>query len=180
VAAGSALGKQAKAIMDAGHLVPDDVMIGIVRDALSSPDAWRGFILDGFPRTVPQAEGLCRLFGELGISRYMVLNFTGSSEEIVLRLSSRLMCRSEGKIFNARTDGLTEASRCPDCGGELYQRDDDRPETVRRRLEVYATATAPLLDFYRAKGVLFTVDGMKPIDAVKEEITRLLRDAGGA
>jgi adenylate kinase len=178
VAEGSPLGKQAKAIMDAGHLVSDDVMAGIVRDALSSDRASRGFILDGFPRTVPQAEALGRLFEELGISRYIVLNFTGDNEEIIRRLSSRWMCRNEGKIFNARSDSLKEGARCPDCGGELYQRDDDRPETVRKRLQVYATATAPLLEFYGRKGVLLTVDGMNSIDAVNRKIALLLRDAG--
>jgi adenylate kinase len=179
-AAGTALGKRAKAIMDAGQLVPDDVMVALVRDALTSSPASRGFILDGFPRTLPQAQALSRLFEELGIRKYYVLNFEADNEEIIRRLASRLMCRNEGKIFNAEADQISEGARCPDCGGALYQRDDDRPETVRKRLQVYQTATAPLLEFYRERGVIFTIDGMNSIDVVNREITILLRDAEGA
>ncbi len=173
-AEGTELGKKAKAIMDAGQLVPDDVMIGIVRDVLGSPPASRGFVLDGFPRTLAQAQALEVIFHELGIGDYRVLNFEVDDEEIVRRLGNRLMCSTEGKIFNRETDGISPGGRCPNCGGELVQRDDDRPETVRKRLQVYHAQTAPVIEFYRAAGVVVTVDGAKPVDGVHREIRELL------
>jgi adenylate kinase len=176
VAAGTQFGKKAKSIMDAGQLVPDDIMIGIVRDALSSSRAARGFILDGFPRTVPQAEALAGLFDHLGIRTYTVLNLEADDEEIIRRLGNRIMCRNEGKIFNREMDGISAGDRCPSCGGSLYQRDDDRAETVRERLLVYHSTTRPLLDYYDGRGVMITVDGMNSIDIVNREIQILLND----
>lgn len=173
-AEGTVLGKKAKAIMDAGQLVPDDVMIGIVRDVLGSPRASRGFVLDGFPRTLEQAQALEVIFRELEIGDYRVLNFEVDDEEIIRRLGNRLMCSTEGRIFNRETDGISAGGRCPNCGGELVQRDDDRPETVRKRLQVYHAQTAPVIEFYRASGVVVTVDGAKPVDRVHREIRELL------
>ncbi len=173
-AEGTELGKQAKAIMDAGRLVPDDVMIGIVRDVLGSPLTARGFVLDGFPRTLEQARALAVIFRDLGIEDYRVLNFEVDDEEIVRRLGNRLMCGTEGKIFNRETDGISPGGQCPSCGGVLVQRDDDRPETVRKRLQVYHAQTAPVIGFYRAAGVVVTVDGTKPVDTVHREIRELL------
>src|SRR5512135_1112187 len=118
-AEGTVLGKKAKATMDAGQLVPDDVMIGIVRDVLGSPRASRGFVLDGFIRTLEQAQALEGIFWEMGIGDYRVLNFEVDDEEIIRRLGNRLMCSTEGRIFNRETDGIAAGGRCPNCGGQL-------------------------------------------------------------
>jgi adenylate kinase len=175
-AEGTELGKKAKAIMDAGHLVPDDVMIGIVRQVLGSSRAAAGFVLDGFPRTQDQAKALAKIFRDLGIAKYWVLNLEADDEEIIRRLGSRLVCRTEGRIFNSETDGLALDARCPECGGELMQRDDDRPETVRKRLQVYHAQTAPVIELYRAAGIVADVDGTNSIDVVHREIRALLND----
>jgi adenylate kinase len=175
-AEGTELGKRAKAIMDAGRLVPDDVMIGIVRQVLGSPRVAAGFVLDGFPRTRDQAEALAAIFKDLKITKYWVLNIEVDDEELISRLGSRLVCRTEGRIFNRETDGLAPDARCPECGGELVQRDDDRPETVRKRLQVYHEQTAPVIESYRAAGVVVDVDGTNSIDVVHREIRALLND----
>jgi adenylate kinase len=164
VANGTELGKKAKVIMDVGKLVPDDVMIGLVRGVLGSPLASTGFILDGFPRTLNQARALTQMFEELRIRDYRVLNIEVSNEEIIRRLSTE-------------TDGVAAGSPCPDCGGELYQRDDDQPETVRHRLEVYSIQTSPILKFYKDLGVELTVNGMDTVENVHRNITRLLQSA---
>lgn len=175
-AQGTDLGKKAKAIMDAGQLVPDEVMIGIVREVLSSPRAARGFVLDGFPRTRDQAKALAVIFRDLGIGQYWVLNFEVDDEEIIRRLGNRLVCAREGRIFNREADGLSPGARCPECGGELVQRDDDRPETVRKRLQVYYVQTAPVIEYYRAAGAVLDVDGTNSVDIVHREIRALLSD----
>ncbi len=174
VAAGTALGKKAKSIMDAGRLVPDDVMIGIVREVLTSPKVQNGFILDGFPRTVDQAKALATLFDELHIRNYKVINFHVDNAEIIRRLGSRLMCVNDGNIYNKLTDGVTAESPCPECGGKLIQRDDDKEETVRKRLEIYHSTTKPVLEFYKERGVIVQLDGMTSIESVHEEIKQLV------
>ena len=173
-AAGTELGKKAKAIMSAGQLVPDDVMIGIVHEVLASPENTRGFILDGFPRTLAQAKALSATFDELDIDDYKVINFEVDDEEIVRRLGNRLVCRKDGKIFNTEMDGVTVVTPCPHCGGELYQRDDDKEETVRKRLKVYHISTAPVIEYYKAGGVVVNIDGTSSIDVVNREIKMLL------
>jgi adenylate kinase len=175
-AEGTVLGKKAKAIMDAGQLVPDDVMIGIVRTVLASSRAAGGFVLDGFPRTRDQTKALTGIFRELNIEKYWVLNLEVDDEEIIRRLGNRVMCRTEGRIFNRETDELAPDARCPECGGELVQRDDDKPETVRKRLQVYYAQTAPVIEFYRTAGVVVDVDGTNSIDVVHREIRVLLHD----
>lgn len=179
-AAGTKIGLEAKSIMDAGRLVPDEVMVGIVREALSDATAAHGFILDGFPRTLPQARSLEGIFAGLGIMAYRVVNLEVEDEEIVQRLGNRIICRNDGKIFNAGLDGVTLSSPCPACGGPLFQRADDQAETVRERLRVYHRTTQPLIDFYDQKGILLTVDGMNSIDVVNREIRLLLTDAQDA
>lgn len=174
VAEGTELGKKAKAIMDAGQLVPDDVMIEIVRVVLTSPKVAKGFILDGFPRTVDQAKALSGLFDELGIKNYKVINFEVNADEVIRRLSARLMCTRDGKIFNKLTDGVTLKTPCPSCGGKLMQRDDDKPETVRKRLKVYHSSTEPVFDFYKKRGVIVDVDGMAAIESVNDDIRALI------
>jgi adenylate kinase len=173
-AAGTELGKKAKAIMSAGQLVPDDVMIGIVREVLASPQNARGFILDGFPRTLAQAKALSKSFDDLNIGDYKVINFEVDDEEIVRRLNNRLVCRKDGKIFNAEMDGVMIGTPCPNCGGELYQRDDDKEDTVRKRLKVYHISTAPVIEYYKAAGVVVNIDGTSSIDVVNREIKMLL------
>lgn len=174
VNAGTGLGLKAKAIMDAGQLVPDDVMIGIVREALTAPGMGKGFILDGFPRTLQQARDLSRLFAELKIGDYKVVMFDVDDEEIIRRLANRVMCSKDGKIFGIESDGVSPGAPCPVCGGKLIQRDDDKEETVRKRLKVYHTTTAPLMDYYREIGEVYTVDGTGSIDLVHREIKLML------
>jgi adenylate kinase len=176
VAKGTSVGKKAKAIMDEGHLVPDDLMITIVREALSGPAASKGFILDGFPRTLPQAKALSALFEELGITSYKVIEFDVDEEEVIRRLSSRLMCPKEGTIFGAQTDVLTIDSPCPQCGSPLTQRDDDKESTVRHRLRVYRVSTAPVIHYFDALGVVYRVDGTGSVDVVNREIKLLLEE----
>jgi len=160
--------------MDGGQLVPDSVMIEIVRDALAAPTAQRGFILDGFPRTVPQAEALAGIFRDLGIASYTVVNIEVDTEEIVRRLGTRVLCIKEGKIFNSELDDVRAGQPCPSCGTPLTQRDDDRPETVRQRLSVYHDKSAPVLQYYERLGVVRTVDGTSSIDVVNREIRALI------
>jgi adenylate kinase len=174
VTAKTAVGKQAQQLMDGGQLVPDSVMIKIVRDALAAPTAQRGFILDGFPRTVPQAEALAGIFRDLGIASYTVVNIEVDTEEIVRRLGTRVLCIKEGKIFNSELDDVRTGQPCPSCGTPLTQRDDDRPETVRQRLSVYHHKSAPVLQYYERLGVVRTVDGTSSIDVVNREIRALI------
>jgi adenylate kinase len=174
IGAGTELGKKAQAIMAAGRLVSDDIMVGIVREVLSAPNAGKGFILDGFPRTLEQAKALSTIFDELHISDYKVINFAVDNEEIIRRLTSRLVCLNDGKIFNIETDNVSAATPCPTCGGRLVQRDDDRAETVRKRLEIYDSATAPVIEYYKQRGVVLNVDGTQAIDLVNREIKRLI------
>jgi adenylate kinase len=178
VAGGTEVGRKAKALMDAGQLVPDDVMIQIVRDALDSPSVAQGFLLDGFPRTPEQAEALSAIFKQKGIKACRVITFEADTEEIVRRLSSRLSCPNDGFIFNSRTGSLKAGSPCPECGTPLVQRADDSEETVRHRLTVYANKTAPVLEYYEKAGLALHIDATMPIDKVTETIKSLLKEAG--
>ena len=163
------LGKKAKSVMDAGNLVSDDIMIGIIREVLASAKCRNGFILDGFPRTVPQAKALSLLLKELSISLDTVINIEVDEEEIVRRLGKRLTCNQCGKIFS-----LDEEVKCPSCGGELYQRDDDKPETIRKRLKVYAQSTFPVKDYYKEAGLLSTINGVGEVDEINKKILGIL------
>jgi adenylate kinase len=171
------LGMKAKSIMESGGLVPDDLMIGIVREELSAPAARRGFILDGFPRTLTQAKALTELFDELNMNGYQVINFGVDDEEIVKRLSSRLVCSNDGSIFNGLIDDVTSGSPCPKCGAPLIQRDDDREETIRKRLGVYHTTTKPLVEYYRKEAIVHDLNGLGKISEVQAELRRLVRTA---
>jgi adenylate kinase len=175
-ASGSKLGKQAKIIMDAGQLVPDEVMIGIIREVLDSPEVQKGFILDGFPRTLEQAKALSGIFDELGIADFKVVNFEVDDDEIIHRLNNRMVCDRTGRIYNAEFDGLNLGDPCPECGGRLVQRDDDREETVRKRLKIYHSTTKPLIEFYKEIGVVVNVDGTGSIDVVNREIKMMVTD----
>ena len=173
VADGTPLGLEAKRFMDAGELVPDEVVIGLVRDRLAKPDADVGFILDGFPRTVVQAEALDAALDELGKAIDLALAVVVDPEVIVGRLTARRTCKACGKIttISALVDGA-----CPYCGGEVYQRDDDNEATVRNRLDVYERSTAPLIAYYAERGVLVEVDGDRPVDEVWQDAQAVLED----
>lgn len=174
VTAGTELGRKAKSIMDAGQLVSDDIMVGIIRDVLSSKKCASGFILDGFPRTVPQAEALNALLIELKLTIDSVINMDVKEESIVDRLSKRLTCRSCGKIYNVTIDAIPKGAKCPKCGGELYLRDDDKPETIKKRLQVYSVSTAPVKEYYQRSGLLRDVDASGTVEEVSAAIVALL------
>ena len=170
VANSTSLGIKAKAVMDAGQLVSDDIMIGIIREVLGSERSRNGFILDGFPRTVPQATALTALLKELGIAINAVVNMEIDETEVVRRLGQRITCRNCGKIFNLGVDALDDPHVCPNCGGELYQREDDRPETVLKRLRVYADSTSPVKEYYSNSGVLKNINGIGSVNDVNAAI----------
>ena len=169
VANGTQLGLEAKKYMDAGELVPDSVVIGLVKDRLGEDDTARGFILDGFPRTVAQAEALDAELTSLGKVIEAAVAVNVDPEIIVARLTSRRTCRDCGAITS-----VSSGETCPKCGGELYLRDDDNETTVRNRLEVYARSTAPLVDYYRGKGVLHEVDGDRAVEVVFDDVRTAL------
>ena len=172
VAAGTPLGREAKRIMETGALVPDEVMIGLIADRLRQPDAASGFILDGFPRTIAQAEALERLLKDLGQSLDGVVFFDVAEPELLRRLTGRRLCRQCQTAFHVTSAPPQREGVCDRCGGELYQRDDDSEATVRHRLGVYARQTAPLLDYYRGRGLLTSVKGEGAIETIREAIRR--------
>jgi adenylate kinase len=169
------LGKQAKAYMDAGDLVPDEVTVAMVQDRLSEPDATRGFLLDGFPRTVPQAVQLDDILSELDAKLDVVLELVVDDGEVVRRLSGRRTCRNCGHIWHVDFDPPSMEGTCDNCGGELFQRDDDQAETIRHRLDVYYEQTAPLIGYYAERGILVGIDAMGPVDDVTERASAALR-----
>ena len=172
-ASGTALGRAAKAYMDKGALVPDDVIIGMIAERLRAPDARQGFLLDGFPRTIAQAEGLERLLKDLGQPLERVIYFDVAEPELMRRLTGRRVCRSCGHSFHVVSNPPRRDGVCDLCGGQLYQRADDSEATVGNRLEVYRRQTAPLLDWYSGKGLLRTIQGAGSI----EEIGQRVKDA---
>lgn len=169
----SPLGLKAKEYMAGGNLVPDEIMIGLVDEIIKSPMARKGIILDGFPRTVVQARALDSLLEAMGVVLH-VISLRTEHEEVIRRLSSRRMCRRCGRISSLQqSDGL-DLIRCQTCGGELYQREDDQPETIRRRLDVYLNQTKPLKDFYRKSGRFSEINGMLAVPVVHNAILDLL------
>ncbi|GGO03544.1 adenylate kinase [Microbispora bryophytorum] len=175
VSGGTELGKLAKEYMDRGDLVPDEVTVAMVRDRLSEDDAQEGFLLDGFPRNVPQAEVLKKMLAEFGTGLDVVLNLVVEDDEVVRRLAGRRTCRSCGKVWHVVFDPPTVEGVCDACGGELFQRDDDREETIRRRLEVYQEQTAPLISFYADEGILQGVDATGPVEEITQRSMSALR-----
>ncbi len=171
VADATPLGVEAKRYMDAGELVPDEVVIGLVKERLQQPDTGNGFILDGFPRTVVQAQELDKALDSLGKKIDSAVAIVVDPEVIVARLTARRTCRDCGKITTA---SALVGGECPVCGGEAYQRDDDNEATVRNRLDVYERSTAPLIDYYRSAGVLHEIDGDRPVDSVFADVKAAL------
>lgn len=165
---GSKLGKKAKDYMDAGQLVPDDLVIDLVKERLEDDDAQKGFLLDGFPRNTAQAVALDSELSAMGRTLDAALLVSVEPAVIVERLSSRRTCRDCGYTAPAGVD------TCPRCGGEMYQRDDDKPETIQHRLDVYATQTAPLIEYYKGHSILKEVDGDRPVDEVYADAKALL------
>ena len=165
---GSKLGKKAKGYMDAGQLVPDDLVIDLVKERLEADDAQKGFLLDGFPRNTAQAVALDSELSAMNRTLDAALLVSVEPAVIVERLSSRRTCRDCGYTAPAGVD------TCPRCGGEMYQRDDDKPETIQHRLDVYATQTAPLIEYYKGHSILKEVDGDRPVDEVYADAKALL------
>ncbi len=169
------LGLMAKSYMDRGELVPDDVTIAMIRERLLKPDCQTGIILDGFPRTIEQAEALTGLFAEQARVIDAALFIDASEEELVRRLSSRWVCRNCEAVYNVISNPPKEEGKCDVCGGELYQRSDDQPETVRNRIHVYWKQTSPLIDYYRDEGLLITIKSEGGIEHVQQKILEALQ-----
>lgn len=168
VKAGTKLGVKAKSYMDEGKLVPDRLVVDLVTERLADDDTQKGFILDGFPRNTAQAVTLDSALSEMGRNLDAALLVDVKAEVIVKRLSSRRTCRDCGYTAPAGVD------KCPACGGEMYQRDDDKPETIQKRLDVYESQTSPLVEYYKGKGLLKVVDGDRPVDDVYADVRELL------
>lgn len=175
VADGTPLGLEAKRYMDAGELVPDTVTIGIVKERLAQPDCAKGFILDGFPRTVPQADALSSALESMGTGLDAVILVDVPKDVLIGRLTARRQCRACGRIYNISGDMPVDPAVCDACGGEVYQRADDSVETVTNRLDVYERNTEPLVGYYRDKGLLRTVDGDRDVEAVFADVSSIMR-----
>lgn len=167
------LGLEAKAYMKRGDLVPDSVMIGVVEERLALPDAANGFLLDGFPRTLAQAESLNALLRDNGLAIDAAVAIEAADEVIIARLGGRLTCRNCGMVFGTDA-GLADGSACGNCGSDLSVRVDDQPDAIKHRLEVYRHSTEPLIEFYRRQGILKTVDGDRTRDEVAASIEAVL------
>jgi adenylate kinase len=172
------MGVQAKACMDQGQLVPDSVVIGIVKDKLAEPVCAKGFLLDGFPRTVPQAEELDAILKARGLQLDRVINVSVPREDIVRRLTGRRSCPKCQAVFHVEFAPPTRAGFCDRCGGELMQRSDDKLETVENRLAVYEAQTAPLIAYYRQRGLLSDIDGAGKVEQVQQRVVELLSANG--
>ena len=171
---GTELGKQAKAVMDAGGLVSDEIIIGIVKERLTKDDCKKGFILDGFPRTVEQADALSKILEELGIKLTRVLNIHVPAEDLIERAVGRRICKKCGATYHVKFNPTQKDGICDNCGGDLYQRGDDNAETMGNRLAAYEKSTRPLIEYYQKAGIYTEIDGRKPIDKVTEELISVL------
>jgi adenylate kinase len=175
VSQGTPLGLEAKAYMDSGDLVPDDVTVNMVRERLKEEDAREGFLLDGFPRTVPQAQVLDDILAESGFKLDVVLELVVDDDEVIRRLSGRRTCRTCNHIWHVDFDPPAVDGVCDIDGGELYQRDDDQAETIANRLQVYAESTAPLVNYYAGRGLLVGIDATGPVDDITHRAIDALR-----
>ena len=172
---GTPLGKKAKEYMERGELVPDDLMVALIEEVF--PEG-RGVVIDGFPRTVPQAEALDRMLSKRGIRVDRAVLFDISDEEVITRLTGRRSCPNCGAVYHMKFNPPRRDEVCDRCGTKLLQREDDREEVVRRRLKVYREQTAPLVDYYRSKGILITLDASRPIEEVYQDLKRLVDEKG--
>ncbi|MFK8906606.1 adenylate kinase [Streptomyces sp. YS-3] len=176
ISQGTDLGKQAKAYMDAGNLVPDEVTIGMAKDRMAQPDAQSGFLLDGFPRNVVQAEALDEALKTDGVRLDAVLDLEVPEDEVVKRIAGRRICRTDSAhVFHVAYNAPKTEGVCDICGGELYQRGDDTEATVRKRLEVYHNETEPIIDYYRAQGLVVTISALGKVDEVTERAMHALK-----
>jgi adenylate kinase len=175
VSKGTALGRRAKDYMDRGDLVPDEVTIAMVTSRLQEDDAQAGFLLDGFPRNVPQADTLKKLLSDWDTRLDIVLELVVDDDEVVRRLSGRRTCRRCGRVWHATFDPPSRRDRCDDCDGQLFQRDDDREETIRHRIDVYAQQTQPLIAFYADEGTLLGIDATGPVEEITDRSLAALR-----
>lgn len=171
---GTPLGKKAKECMDKGALVPDEVTVGIVKERLAKDDCKKGFLLDGFPRTVEQADALKKILEELNLPNIRILNINVPKEELVERAVGRRICKGCGKTYHLKFNPPKKDGVCDACGKELYQRADDTAETMNERISVYEASTKPLIDYYKSQGVYEEVDGKLAIDKVSDALIKLL------
>ena len=175
VSAGTELGRQARSFMERGDLVPDEVTVAMVASRLQEDDALSGFLIDGFPRNVPQAETLKKLLADWGMRLDLVLELVVDHDEVIRRLSGRRTCRKCGRVWHVAFDPPSMPGKCDECGGELFQRDDDREETIRHRLEVYEQQTQPLISYYADEGILLGIDATGPVEDVTDRALVALR-----
>ncbi len=171
---GTPLGLLAKKYINDGHLVPDDVTIGLVKERLSKDDCAKGYLLDGFPRTIPQAEALDKLAAEIGREISVVISIDTPKEELIRRITGRLVCKNCGAPYHKETRKPKVPGICDICGGELVQRPDDNKEALEVRLAHYDKQTKPLLEYYEKKGLVHTLDGKKGADALMDDIEKIL------
>lgn len=172
---GTEMGKKAKSYIDAGNLVPDSVTVGIVRDRLAQDDCRKGFILDGFPRTVDQAHALDGILKDLGLTLTRVLNINVPAADLIERAVGRRICKKCGATYHVRFNPPKQEGICDECSGELFQRADDTEETMKNRLSVYEDSTKPLIDYYQKAGVYTEVDGRQAIDKVTKDLVEALK-----
>lgn len=175
VASNTELGTKAKEYMDKGDLVPDEITVAMVRDRLAEDDARAGFLLDGFPRNVPQAETLKKMLAEMDTRLTVVLELEVDEDEVVRRLAGRRTCRRCSRVWHVDYDPPSKPGTCDECGGELFQRDDDKEEVIRHRLEVYKEQTAPLISFYTDEGILVGVEAAGPVEKITDRALAVLR-----
>ena len=174
VAAGTPLGKEAKTFMDKGELVPDRVVLGMVQERLKQDDCKKGYILDGFPRNTAQAEALDKMLVSLGMSLSAALSVDVPFDDLMKRLTGRRTCKACGQMYNIFFKAPAKEGVCDKCNGELFQRDDDKEATIKKRLEVYNAQTAPLIDYYGKKGIVKSVSGTGSIDDIFKKVCEVL------
>ncbi|MBE0427136.1 MAG: adenylate kinase [Nitrospirae bacterium] len=174
VAAGTPLGKEAKSYMDKGELVPDSVVIGLVKERVAQDDCKKGYILDGFPRNIAQAEVLDKVLAEMGSPLSTALLIDVDKDVLMKRLTGRRTCKNCQQMYNVYFSAPKKDGVCDKCGGELFQRDDDKEETIKKRLDVYDAQTAPLMDYYKKKGILKSVKGTGSIDEIFNQVCNIV------
>jgi adenylate kinase len=174
VADGTPLGKEAKVIMDQGGLVSDKIVLGLVEERIQQPDCKAGFILDGFPRNTAQAEALDKMLVAMGAPLNFALNIDVDMNDLLKRLTGRRTCKKCQQMYNIFFSAPKKEGVCDKCGGELFQRDDDKEETIKKRLDVYQKQTAPLIDYYSKKNIMKTVMGIGGIDDIFKKVTAIL------